>query len=184
MLVKANTSLEGFRTPAPQSSPRSPLASDVTGYYHSNLAWNKVKRWRRSKRRAVNKSLDTARRLQSYSKDSIYGPIVADVYSEFTLLRYSRIEISLLAICLFVMFLSCFAALSVPIYFIVTIVSGWLATICYRAYKHHIRCYWYVRMMNSQLCPHCGKSLSLEHGGVDPHHAMKVISEVGIVQSR
>jgi hypothetical protein len=170
--------------PAIQSNLKTPLTSDVTDYYHSNLAWNKVKQWRRSKKRAVNRSLNTARRLQSQAKNTMYGPEIADVYSEFVLLKYMRIELLLLAVCLFVMFISCFAALSVPTYFVISIVSGWLATICYRTYRHHIRCYWYVKMMNSHLCPHCGKSLSSEQGGVDPHHAIKAITEARLSQSR
>jgi hypothetical protein len=178
MLVKPNTLTEGFRMPGEQSMAKSSFALDVSDYHHSNVAWNKVKQWRRSKKRAINKSLNNARRLRSHSGGSLYGPIIADAYSELTLMRYSRIELALLSVCLVAMILCGIAAISIPIFFIATILSGWFATIFYRAYRHHMRCYWYVRMMEYQLCPHCGKSLGLIESGVNPRHAIHLINEV------
>jgi hypothetical protein len=131
------------------------INSDVLDFKHSNKAWTNVKRWQRARFDALEKG----RRLQSSGLQDQLGPLIVDAYTESTLRRYTRFELSIAMACITVAAISAITAVYDPVLFVLTIVSAWLASIAIRFYRHHLKCYWYIKTLNSQTCPYCGKSL-------------------------
>jgi hypothetical protein len=62
--------------------------------------------------------------------------------------------------CIFVAMVCALFAISDPIYWIPVIIAGWVATITFRFYRHHIKCFVYIQTLHAQTCPHCGKHLA------------------------
>ena len=153
--------VEGLRTSAPSNARITARSHDVRDFYRSNKARNKVEEWKHSTTAITNRALNNAWRLQSNGRRNEYRPLVADADSEITLMRYTRIELVATSICLLAMVISGIGAFYVSTFFVATILSAWLATIAYRLYKHHMGCYLHIRMLSSQFCPHCGKSLAI-----------------------
>lgn len=144
----------------PRSQSNTPIIDlNVLDFNHNNKAWMNVTRWQRAKKKTSARPLENSRRLQSLGRKEELGPIIADVYTELTLRSYTRFELSITLACIFIASISVIAAFSETGFLITTIVSAWFATIALRFYRHHIKCYWYVKMLNSQTCPYCGKSL-------------------------
>jgi hypothetical protein len=129
--------------------------------------WRKVEGWNKTLKRTTQKPLENAHRLQKLEKTSELSPMIVDAYTESILLRYTRIELSFILVFLFATILSGIAAMSNSTFFIITIVTGWFVTIAYRAYRHHINCYWFIRTLNSNKCPHCGMSLTASPRNID-----------------
>jgi len=132
---------------------------NIQKFKHNNKAWMNVTRWQRDRTKVSAKPLENSRRLQSLGMKAQLKPIIVDVYSEIALRRYTRLELSITLACVFIAIISGIASFAEAGFLIVTIVSAWLATIGLRFYRHHIKCYWYIKMLNSQTCPYCGKSL-------------------------
>ncbi len=143
-----------------------------------NKAWNNVARWERKKRKAIDKPLAKARRLQSYGEKAGYDLDIISIYNEDGLRKQIKMDYYVTLACLVSMTISGILALSESNFFIITILSVWFATIAYRFYKHHLKCLAYLSMLNAQKCPHCGMALaSVNHQAqttiVKQPHTMK-----------
>jgi len=140
--------------------PGSQSGSQVNGprvldFKHRNKAWTNVRKWQMAKYGAIDKG----RRLQVMGQQDHLGPLIVDAYTEFTLRKYTRLELSITLACVFVAALSGIAAIYDPVLLVLTLISAWLASIAVRFYRHHLKCYWYIRTLNAQTCPYCGRSL-------------------------
>jgi hypothetical protein len=140
--------------------PKKKVRVNLFSFAQNNRARQNVNRWKKKGRDRVSVPLRNAQRLRSIHNDEgKFGQNVADVLYESRLRRYIRLEFSLLAVCLFAVIMSGIAAIDLPIYFIGTILGGWSATVVWRGYRHHVKCYWYLICLHADKCPHCGKPL-------------------------
>jgi hypothetical protein len=136
-------------------SVRQTKKPEVLDFKYRNKAWMNVRRWQTARFGAVDKG----RSIQFLGRTDQLGPLIADAYTELTLRKYTRFELSVALACVSVAAISGIAAIYDPILLVLTIVSAWFASIAIRFYRHHLKCYWYVRTLNSQTCPFCGRSL-------------------------
>ncbi len=150
---------------APSNAKFTAHSIEVRDFYRSNKAWNKIDKWKSSRTAITNRALNNAWRLQSNGRRNEFRSLATDANSEFTLMRYTRIELIATSICLFAMGITGIGAIYASIWFVATVLSAWLATIAYRLYRHHMACYLHVRMLSSQFCPHCGMSLAATKSG-------------------
>jgi hypothetical protein len=140
-------------------SQSSKQIGELFDFRYNNKAWMHVIRWKTNRKKVSAGPLENSRRLKSLGMKAELKPIIADVYTELALRAYTKFELSIILACIFVAVISGIAAFNETAFLIVTLVSAWFATIGIRFYRHHIKCYWYIKMLNSQTCPHCGKSL-------------------------
>jgi hypothetical protein len=99
-----------------------------------------------------------AYRLQEFGKGKEFGRNVAEVYKIDTLSRYIKIESVILLTCILVVSMSVVVVfLGSAVFMIVTVISAWFASIAYRFYKTHRRCFWHLIEIAAQPCPYCGK---------------------------
>ena len=130
--------------------------------FHSDINKEALRRahtWKTALRRRTSEPMENASRLISLAGKGEMGPTVVDAYTEHVLGRYTKIEAITTTALTFAAALGVLASFSDGIFLIVTVVSAWLASIAYRAYRHHAQCLDYIRTLNSQICPHCGKPL-------------------------
>jgi hypothetical protein len=76
-----------------------------------------------------------------------FDPSLAEYYSLPQLRNYIHMERAVSAGLVFVAIVSIMSVASSMVYFIPAIVAIWLASISYRLYRHHLKCFWYIRSL-------------------------------------
>lgn len=132
----------------------------TTDFKNDNKATQVVSRNEVRLRRKTSKALKNAYRLRSVGKGKEFGRNVAEYYKFDTLDRYVRIESAVLVGFVIVAVLSVFAVfLGSPVFMVMTVMSAWLASITFRLYKHHRKCFWHLINLEMHSCPHCGQDI-------------------------
>jgi hypothetical protein len=136
------------------------LRFNLFSFAHENKATQNVQRWKRKKKGKINRAMRNAERLRSIQRPRVeFGKNVAEVHSELELKKIMRLELTILTVFLFFAVISSAIGLSTPVYFVGTVLGSWFASIAWRCYRHHLKCYWHLVYIHAQKCPHCGKPL-------------------------